>query len=525
MKFCKFLKNFYSIYIFIVFLLVVFAAPFVGFQFKRNYDCDNIIVFIFFVLIIAVSFFLIYKLKNKLAKLWLFLHSNKGFYWIFGAGSAVMLLGQICLVLGAWFVAGWDTRNVIFPEMQMNSDYMSMYPNQIFLAGLFRRIYFFLTLKGFTFDGYYLTLVFLSAILVAISVIMLGIIAKKLFSPFIAILTFLCCMLFVGFSPYILIPYSDTFGLFCTSLILFSFTTINNKAFKWFVIMFFSIVGFFIKPTVLIVLFAIIIILISKNIKNVQLSRIKFEKKKIILSAITILLALCGFVSGFFVSDIVSNYGVEINDDRAFGITHFLMMGINLETRGAWNDDDVNISRSYKNVKERTKGNLSEWQNRLNIYGIPGVAWILFNKTLTNYADGNFTWESEIPWMVKNGGHNDIIWAIYGIDDVNNHNDFNNFMPYLRQFMWFLILLGCSFTFFRRRISNTEMVAICSLLGISLFLTIFEPDARYMFLYLPFMVLLAPSGWQVFYHIANKTFVPRFIYAFTKIQIELSNKN
>lgn len=48
------------------------------------------------------------------------------------------------------------------------------------------------------------------------------------------------------------------------------------------------------------------------------------------------------------------------------------------------------ITRSYSNVEEREAGNLREWQHRLVTYGPFEIAFILLNKTLTNFNDGSF---------------------------------------------------------------------------------------------------------------------------------------
>lgn len=113
-----------------------------------------------------------------------------------------MLALQVFIASGAWFVVGWDTRDVIFPDKQMNSDYMSMYPNQLFLAGLFRRINTYVcAVLGLDFYAYYFVLVIMSVLCVFASVIFSGLIAKKITSPFVATITFLCAVLFIGFTP------------------------------------------------------------------------------------------------------------------------------------------------------------------------------------------------------------------------------------------------------------------------------------------------------------------------------------
>ncbi len=414
-----------------------------------------------------------------------------------------MLAVQLFVANGAWFIAGWDTRNVIYPDMQMDSDYMSMYPNQLFLAGIFRRIYFLLSSFGLDFYGYYYVLVIMSVLCVFASVIFTGLIAKKISSSFVATITFLCAVLFVGFSPWIMVPYSDTFGMFFTTITLFLYLYVGNKLAKWALVFFTSIIGYLIKPTVIFILLAILFVEVCFAFNKRKELFKNFNKKKLLNGLLCVVFVVFGIGLANVVGNKVCDYGVQIDENRSFTATHFLMMGINLENHGAWNNDDVNISRSYSNVDERQAGNLREWQHRLFTYGIGEISFIFLNKTLTNFNDGSFAWEAELPWMMENRGDNPIVWAYYGIDPADAHNDNNNVSAYPRQTMWLMILIGIIFTFLNRKPKKGEYAIYLSILAISAFLTVCEPDPRYLLLYVPYFVLIAPKGWCLAY---NKLF-------------------
>lgn len=91
------------------------------------------------------------------------------------------------------------------------------------------------------------------------------------------------------------------------------------------------------------------------------------------------------------------------------------------------------------------------------------------------------------------------MWALYGIDAADAHNDNNNFSAYIRQFLWLAILIGCAFTFLNKNAKREEYVIYLSLLAISAFLTLFEPDPRYLLLYVPFFVIISPKSWYLCY--------------------------
>lgn len=60
----------------------------------------------------------------------------------------------------------------------------------------------------------------------------------------------------------------------------------------------------------------------------------KYSKLNLGKVMICILVALLGFGFSSVTSGKISDYGVQIDSDRSFTATHFLMMGINLENHG-----------------------------------------------------------------------------------------------------------------------------------------------------------------------------------------------
>lgn len=488
----RFFKKFYNLYLAVVLLLLVFAAPFIGYPFKRNYAIGNMIHIVIAIAIVLLLLLLVKNIKNKHPKIMDFINSDYGFRAIIFIGTAILLWLEVFVVSGGWFIAGWDTRNVIFPNMQIDSDYMSMYPNQIFLAGLFRAIYMFMMNFELTdFYDYYFMLVLISTALTCAVVVFVAFISKKITNNLCAVATFILAAVFLGLSPWIMIPYSDNFAMFCTVFVLFSYTNIKPRPIKWGLIFLFSIIGMAIKPTAIFVLIAIIVV-------EVVLIITKHKKIQNVIS--TTAGVLIAIVLSATVINCVSSYGVKINEENNFSATHFLMMGVNMENQGSWTIDDVNFSRSFNTVEAREDANINEWLWRLQTYGPVGIGKIFFYKTMTNFGDGAFAWEAERPWMMENKGFNPLVWGIYGIDPADNHNDNNNYFAYAWQVMWLMIILGNILLIVKNKNNKYEFMMCISMLAISAFLTLFEPDPRYIMLYVPYMVIMAPWG---FYSIAK----------------------
>lgn len=484
--------------------------------------------------LILLSILVIFKLKKCYPKFNANIHSAKFFWTNLFVGSAILLLLQLYIAHETWFIAGWDTRDVIFPDKQINSAYMSMYPNQIMLAGIFRRIYFIITGLGFSFDNYYFCLVILSTLSVLATVIFIALTSKKLTNNFCATVTFLFSAIFIGLSPWFMIPYSDTFAMFCTSLIVLMYISQKCTPLRWFIIIFTAIFGAAIKPTVIAVLLAIIFVeivlfickIINKkrgvvldekfyplskrqtlwetilNIKPLSKKHVSSSKKitkngLIVKCVLTGLCAVIALAASVALTNKLTNYDVVIDKNKNFTATHFLMMGINLENRGAWNQDDVNISNSYSTVEDREAGNIKEWKFRLINNNPLGIFNIFLNKTLTNFSDGIFAWHAEKPWMVEKRGLNPITNSFYGQTDDGLQDDDSCLFGPIWHIMWLMVLIGCVLIIIDQRPSKYEAVISCSILAISAFLTLFEPDPRYLLLYLPYFCILAPKGWQL----------------------------
>ena len=76
----------------------------------------------------------------------------------------------------------------------------------------------------------------------------------------------------------------------------------------------------------------------------------------------------------------------------------------------------------------------------------------------------------------------------------------------IAELFWMICLIGCACNVFALKKNNINvvrseyLVMICSLIGIALFVMIFEARARYLYVYIPFYVLVAVKGYHLMYH-------------------------
>ena len=81
--------------------------------------------------------------------------------------------------------------------------------------------------------------------------------------------------------------------------------------------------------------------------------------------------------------------------DKAFGWQHYLMMGLNNSTDGAWSEDDYYFTQTFSTNNERNEANIQEAKRRIKEMGIGGLLQHLCRKQLVNYGDGTFAWNVE----------------------------------------------------------------------------------------------------------------------------------
>lgn len=208
----------------------------------------------------------------------------------------------------------------------------------------------------------------------------------------------------------------------------------------------------------------------------------------------------------FGVYTVVNRFTPELNPNKAFSITHFLMMGANEERRGVYSGKDVTASMACPNKTSRQEMNIRVWKNRLNEMGFLRLGKQGLKKTLTNFADGTFAWANEGDFWVQVNGSNQLILNFYGIgnfscnaDGSERAQEYGNanarVFQNTSQIIWLMILLGVSLGFIKKDASKGEVVAYLSILALAIFLTIFECRARYLYLYLPFFIMLGCANW------------------------------
>lgn len=411
---------------------------------------------------------------------------------------------QLVLCFYAYFITGWDVRGIVETayalaggEADMHIGYLSQYPNNISLvlvfAVLIRVLRLLLGNPGL--DRCIYVLIAFQCVLSTCTGLLLRRAAEKaLGSRQLSWCAALIYAGFIGLSPWLMIPYSDSVALIFPTAILALYAWRNDARlgkWVWPGIGVLSGVGYMIKPQVPITAIAIAI---------VETARCVLERKPAAwLRRTGLMAAILALLAGPGMQGMIKAAPIEIRPGRSMNMLHYVMMGLNQETNGSYLYDDVVLTY---HAEDKHAQQMPVIRARLADMGAQGLAEHLKKKTLTNYADGTFAWSCEGEFYLK--------W----IEDKDAH-----ISPFLKsivytggsrypiyqtaaQCVWLALLAGCVLFALRQMIGRADgtdeaAVMMLCIIGITLFQTVFEARARYLYIYAPFFVLLGAGGiWQ-----------------------------
>lgn len=417
--------------------------------------------------------------------------------------AVLLFVLQVLSVRNYCFKTGWDPETVgnvagglaHGEDVNWSSWYFSMYPNNICLASLFSFIYRFMHLLGLH-SMEYAALLIISCIISSVTGILVFHILQYLTKqerP--AWLGYVIYHLLVGMSPWVSIPYSDSFGLLFPALLLYLYLIRQQSRFEaviWGMIGAIAVFGYRLKPQIVILFLAILIV------KAIRFVRDRKLNKK----------ALTGVILGIVLAEmlsaaVIAKFPVETNPESRYGIAHFFMMGLNPEKNGVWAGEDVDFSASFATVSERDLADLERAFDRVESMGITGLLTHGIRKTLINYYDGTFAWAVEGTFFravqeAPNLPLASLFRGLYYTSDYSETGIYHWTWSNFEQMLWMTILVLTVLSGLLGKDENI-LVIMLAVVGLTLFELLFEARARYLYIYAPLYVVLASCGFSSFY--------------------------
>ena len=491
----------------VVLILILFfqGMPYVC---KKEFFLPNIVIATYILLVVGIAFLVCRLWMRSGHMLGKSAISDRVFDRAAACIALCLLAVDIYISYNILFINRWDpgatweialfrvNRDWGLPEW--TNIYISRYPNNLLLLLLDTAC---LKLNGavgvFTGDYAVMSTIILDCITISgacflvYKVLTLHVKRKYAFGGFLAVVV-LC-----GLSPWMTICYSDSLGILFPVLTYYLYTKpAGNTRRKWASQIFAVIIcciGYFIKPQCAIMLIAIVMTEFFNFCKERKLYQMA---RPLLLVALA---CVCLSVTSSVVTKQYESIGVELNPETKFGMTHFLMMGLNEADGGMYSQEDVDYSISFETSKERTAANIEKSIQRLRDMGFLGYMRHLSRKLLTTYHDGTFAWGVEGNFYTR------------VMDDVNtwmapflksifySDGSRHEILKTIEQIAWIGVLLFAFAAGFVRQTEENQAdlnILTLSIVGLTLFQMLFEVRARYLFLYVPVYCILATLGFE-----------------------------
>lgn len=419
------------------------------------------------------------------------------------------MIGFFLLFYWCWnyhFKTGWDAGTIEdtatylalnhgnFPDNEwgqwVQKDYFSMCPNNIFILWLLVLSKAIELRAGiFDLDNLMMVEIMMTCMIMVLTAYFVYKIVKEFIGYKWAFMAWVVFAAYFALSPWTVIFYSDSVGLFFPTAIFYLYlqkTENKRKDFlRWMFMGILSALAYKCKPQAFIIGIALCAVyFLCGECRMVE----KVKKLACYVLIFLIVLKACDLQTNML--------HLEIDQEKSFGVAHYLMLGMNPDTRGIWSADDYNLSTSYTNAKERNAANIEKIRQRLSDYGVKGYLELLRDKTLITYGDGTFAWGAEGSFWnqiftepnTKTAplarsfyypvGENLQVWKDYS------------------QLVWTGILFFSLFSVLALRSTNRSEIAVLQLamIGLFLFEMLFEARARYLYTCVPIYIILSVIG-------------------------------
>ncbi|MBF4994385.1 glycosyltransferase family 39 protein [Arthrobacter gandavensis] len=425
---------------------------------------------------------------------------------LFFAGFFVL---QVRIGFAVRVQPGWDAQAILDSAAglatgsiaNLEPGYFTSFSNNLTLTlGLTE--YFRLALLLGTTDLLFAAVV-LNCIVLTLGAVLTYIVARRVGGEAAALFTLLPSTVFVLLSPWIMVAYSDALGLIFP-ILLFYLYLVQAGAGRWWLkggvqasLGIIAVIGYNIKPTIIIVLFAIAAVALLG-------SAAKRRTRRELVSALAgTAVVVASYTAGSYVLPALINSSDKVTFDvreneQTFPAAHYLNMGAQAQNGkfnplyGAWYGPDVGATASMP-VEERTTRNLESYLARVDAMGASGYISFLSNKFTWFMGDGSFfVWgegsAASHPFIAEDATSQKM-QSYYGY-----HGENYAWLIGLWQVAWFVVLGLLSLPLVSRRpglFTRHATIMRVALLGLFVFLLLFEARSRYLYLYMPFFIVLA----------------------------------
>ncbi|BBC61612.1 hypothetical protein QQG09_00275 [Melissococcus plutonius] len=480
---------------------------------SQNFDLSQLTnKFLFFILLIGLLIiFMTQKSTNekkKVYKVFIFFKENARICQVIVFVSLILI--QMLIILNYTGEFNWDVSLISrinkAPSSNINN-YLSQNPNNalyFFILSFFSRIQNFIFLDSDSLWNYFQLI---NCLILDLSFLLLFQTATIIFNKKTAYIVFYLSLFSLGFSPWILVPYTDTIAFFLTSCVFFIYSLLQHNLEKnryLFVLLLDIFLGLFVgfefllKPSSIVFLIALPII--SLFVQNKRTDK-NLTWKKGMLTILFVFSFFCIFLSFSYVKNHQNLVSFETEQNQAKPCLFFMMMG--LHGTGGFNGEDTAKILSIPTREQKIAYAKKEIIHRLKDYGPMGYVKFLFNKYAYNTQNGDFGWSKDGKPIFNKPAKNKFqlfIHEVYSYQHARNKD-----LRFFMQCIWLVVLVGMLFSYKEVKNAKIGLILKLSILGGLFFLLLFEGGrSRYLIQYLPMFYLLAGLGYARHFSVSDE---------------------
>ena len=458
---------------------------------RRTFMLPNIAI----MAIGVAAVFLLRRLVNKGA------FSFKNRFIIPGVILAVTIILSICCM----YITGWDAGTLITDTFnwastgQMDIGYYSENPNNRLIFVIMATILKIGMGVGITSKAalYGLWVIVQCLLFWAAGFIVKDIIFRITKDDKTALFGYLLYNLFVGMSPWVVVVYTDCMGFIFPALTLWLYLVLPDDSalkmiVKWLVLVTVGLLGYQIKTTTFVMYIALLMALLissfgvlDKKLKGLGIAI--FVLNVIIL--VPVFIKCWDFIPGTVAFEAYT--GEKCDREAELMPWHYFMMGLNKDSDGTFNYADDQFSHFIDTSDYRVEREKEVIVERLSDLGFTGLMKLYSKKLVIDYNDGSFGYgltggEFVSSQIVEDPPWNS--WARYIF--MPGRGGFSIYLNYVH-IIWLAMLASCLFLKIRDR---NECAIAFGLIGITMFLLMFESQQRYLLVFAPIFVIASVLG-------------------------------
>lgn len=233
-----------------------------------------------------------------------------------------------------------------------------------------------------------------------------------------------------------------------------------------------SVIGYKIRAVSIFLLIAYLVYLICNKTK------FKFWKYIFIV-----------FVSMFLTLGIVNklenNLFVNIDKEKKFPMTHWIMMGVNEKNGGYYSQDDFALSESASNFSDRVSLNKKVIKERISSQGLLGNLKLIVRKINVVWGKGDYSYQKYLD-LVRD----------YNVSYFYLLGDRNVVINYLLQFSKIVVLIFSILSLLKLLKDNKKSFVAIAIFGAIVFYLVWEVCPRYGLSFLPWLIVLGSYSYD-----------------------------